>query len=191
MNPTLPTHIKRWSLERLQFLLGHLEDFIEDDSKDIRTRAAQFVSADGLDKIQDLLVTEPNDPALPTLLLEKLSAFYESGLLLQRGPAAENANWWATDVFWRGNVFHLDLEDQIQVNKLVPEVAPLQVQRALAQKTLASVKLDFLVTHGDAHAYLIKPTPTLAYVLISNLPAPWSADHVAHTHRLINKCFIY
>jgi hypothetical protein len=183
--------LRRWSLERVQFLLAHVEDFIDDDEKDLKERARNFVSESGLDKIEKLVEADPSDPHLPGRVLEKLSHFFEAGLLLQRGPAQENANWWATDLFWRGNLFHLELQDQVQANRLVPEMPPLQVSKAPAEKTLKLLNLQFLAPAGEADAYLIKPTPTLAFVLISNLAAPWSVDHVANAHRLVNKCFIY
>lgn len=183
--------LTRWSLQRVQFLLAHVEDFIDDDAKDLRERARHFVAATGLEKIEKLIECDPGDPQLPVRLLERLSTFFDSGLLLQRGPSTDVANWWVTDLFWRGNSFHLELNDQVQGNRLVPEIAPLQVHRAPATKMLATVNLQFLVTTNDADAYLIKPTPTLAYILVSGLAAPWSVDHLAHTHRLVNKSFIY
>jgi hypothetical protein len=183
--------LSRWSLERLQFLLAHIEGFIDDEERDLKERARQFVAADGLDKIEKLLEGHPNDMQLPQRVLERLSVFFDSGLLLQRGPSQESAGWWVTDLFWRGNVFHLDLKDQVQANRLVPEVPPLQVNRMPAQKMLDGLNLKFLSTSAEADAFLLKPTPTLAYILISNLGAPWSPDHIAHTQRLVNKCFIY
>ncbi len=181
-------------VERVKFLLSHIESLIEDNGGEVRElkeRASIFQAATGLDGIETLCELEPSDPQLPAFLLERLAGFFDAGLLLQRGPSVEAANWWVTDLFWRGSAFHLDLNDQVQGNRLVPEVPPLQVQRASALKTLATVNLQFLAPHGDADAYLIKPTPTIAYVLICSLAAPWSVDHVAHAHRLVNKCFIY
>lgn len=183
--------IGRWSLERLKFMLAHIEGFIDDENREIKTRAKEFVAAGDLDKIQKLLESDPSDVQLPHRVLERLSAFFDAGLLLQRGPSQEKASWWVTDLFWRGNIFHLELGDQVQANKLVPEVPPLQVSRMPAVKMLESLNLKFLSTAPDADAFLLKPTPSLAYVLISNLGAPWSADHIAHTQRLVNKAFIY
>jgi hypothetical protein len=183
--------IGRWSLDRLQFLLAHIEGFIDDEDKEFRERARDFVPADGLEKIEQLVEAHPNDADLPQRVLERLSAFFDSGLMLQRGPSQENAGWWVTDLFWRGNVFHLNIKDQVQANKLVPELPPLQVNRMNALKMLETLNLKFLSVSPEANAYLLKPTPTLAYAVISNLPAPWSVDHIAHVQRLVNKSFIY
>lgn len=183
--------IRRWSLERLQFMLAHIEGFIEDEDRDFRERAREFSPASGLDKVEKLVETHPNAAELPQRVLEGLSAFFDSGLMLQRGPAQESAGWWVTDLFWRGSTFHLDIKDQVAAGKLVPEVPPLQVNRMPALKMLDGLNLKFLSTSADANAYLFKPTPTLAYVVISNLPEPWTEDHIAHTQRLVNKSFIY
>ncbi|MGZ3722277.1 MAG: hypothetical protein ACXVA9_05070 [Bdellovibrionales bacterium] len=191
MTEPIKETIGRWSLDRLQFMLAHIEGFIDDENAEIKERAREFVPADGLDKIEKLLESDPSDVQLPHRVLERLSAFYDAGLLLQRGPAQENAGWWVTDLFWRGNIFHLEIKDQVQANRLVPEVPPLQVNRMPAQKMLETLNLKFLSSSHEADAFLLKPTPTLAYVLISNLGAPWSGDHIAHTQRLVNKCFIY
>ena len=184
-------NLKRWSLERVQFVLGHIEDFIDDDSQEMRERAKNFSAQTGLDKVESLLQGDPQDPQAPTQLLERLAPFFDSGLLLQRGPSPENGNWWVTDIFWRGTAFHLDHKDQVNASAVIPQITPLQVHRAGAQKVLAGLKMSFLSPSADADAFLVKPTPSVAYVLVNNLAGPWTGDHLAQAHRLINKCFIY
>jgi len=182
--------LTRWSLERVQFVLSHIGDFMDDDSKALRERARNFAAEGGLEKIEALAGCDPADPHLPTVLLERLSPFFESGLLLQRGVSGSE-NWWVTDLFFRGNAFHLELKDQVDASAAVPAITPLQVHKAPATKVLSALKMDFLNPSPDADAFLLKPTPSTAYVLISNFAKPWSGDHVAEAHRLINKCFIY
>ena len=183
--------IRRWSLERLQFLLAHIEDFIDDEEKELKERARGFSPEIGMDKIERLVDFDPGNAHLPLLVLERMAPFFDAGLLLQRGPAAENAGWWVTDLIWRGNVFHLEIKDQIQASSLIPEMTPLQVNRASASDILARLKLPALTPAKDATALLLKPTPSIAYVLISNLAAPWLEDHVTQASRLVNKSFIY
>lgn len=183
--------IARWSLERVQFVLSHVEDFIDDDAQEMRERAKNFVAQQGLDKVEGLAGCEPLDPHLPTQLLERLSPFFDSGVLLQRGLSDESGNWWVTDLFYRGTAFHLEPKDQVNATPIVPAISPMQVHRAPAVKVLSALKLNFLCPSKEADAFLVKPTPSTAFVLISNFPAPWTGDHVAQAHRLINKCFIY
>jgi|GEM_PF-1319542 len=183
--------LTRWSLERVQFVLSHIEDFIDDESQEMRERAKNFVAQTGLEKVQALAGCDPQEPHLPTQLLERLSPFFDSGVLLQRGVSSESDNWWVTDLFFRGNAFHLELKDQVKATEIVPKITPLQVHRAPAGKVLAALKLDFLSPSPDANAFLVRPTPSIAFLLVSNFPAPWTEDHVAQAHRLINKCFIY
>lgn len=180
----------RWSLERVQFVLGHLDDFIDDEEKELRERARSFVVQTGLEKIESLSTLEPQHPDLPVRVLERLSAFYDAGLLLQRGLADE-ANWWVTDLFWRGNTFHLELKDQIRATGFVPEITPMQVHRAPAARLLPLLQLNWLQPAPDASSFLMKPTPTVAYTLISNLGPLWLEDHLSQSHRLINKAFLF
>ncbi len=183
--------LTRWSLERIQFLFNHIEGFIEDENKDLRERARQFVLNTELNQVNSLVDVHPSDPRLPSLVLQSLSGYFESGLLLQRSPAQDTSHWWATDIFCKGNAFHLELQDQVRASQIVPEMTPLQVHRAPAKPLLEKLKVQFLLPGTSADAYLLRPTPNLAYLLVTNLAPPWSVDHLAHTQRLVNKCFIY
>src|SRR4051812_8700950 len=116
MTQLISEKIGRWSLERVRFLLSHIEDFIDDEDRQVRERARSFVSLGGLDQIETLIDADPSDPLLPHRVLDRLSAFFDAGLLLQRSPAEESGNWWTTDLFCRGNLFHLELKDQILAN---------------------------------------------------------------------------
>jgi hypothetical protein len=191
MADAIQEKLSRWSLDRLQFLLSHVEGFIEDGDKEVRERARQFTPASDIADIKSLVEGDPLDSHLPGQVLEAISPFFDAGLLVQRSPVAGTEHWWCTDLFWRGNTFHLELADQTRADRLVPEMTPLQVHKAPAAKTLNTLKLGFLAAGLDADAYLLRPTPTVAFVLIASLGAPWSLDHITHAQRLINKCFIY
>src|SRR6185503_4317594 len=104
--------IGRWSLDRIRFLLGHIEGFIDDEQKDIHQRAGHFTPADGLDKIEKLVDGDLTGVDVPARVLERLAVFFEAGLLIQRSPNVDSENWWVTDLFWRGTMFHVDLKDQ-------------------------------------------------------------------------------
>ncbi len=51
--------LSRWSLERVQFVLGHLEEFIDDDAKEMRERSKNFVAQTGLEKWKPLPAVTP------------------------------------------------------------------------------------------------------------------------------------
>ena len=123
------------------------EDFVDDDLHELRERARAFVPAGDLDKVSDLVAGAPGDPALPAAIFGKLAAFFNGGVLLQRGLLPEDTNWWVTDIFWRGSAFHLELVDQIRANSVLTELTPLQVHRAPASQVLNKLKLSFL-SHG-------------------------------------------
>lgn len=187
----LTEKVGRWSLQRVQLLLSHIETFIDDESEELRQRAKQFRGQTGLDKIERLIEADPSDPDLPLRLIERLAVFFDAGILIQRGFSPEDGNWWVTDLFWRGNTFHLDLNDQVRANALIPDLTPLQVNKAQAKSILKSISMEFLAPSDDTQAYLLKPTPGVALLLLSDLPAPWAVDHIAHAHKLINRSFIF
>lgn len=176
-----------WSLQRLKFLLAHVEDFVDTEWKEIRERAVNFAPQTGLDKIQDLVEPEPR-VRQPSHVLDRLTPFFDSGLMLAPDP---RGRWKVTDVFWRGSVFHLDADEQSPADHLVRDITPLQVQKAPAPKILKSLGMEFLAPSPESEGYLLRPAPQLSYVLFSNLADPWARDHVAQAHRLINKAFVY
>ena len=190
LDPT-PEKIKCWSLDGVKYLLGHLEDFIDNDVRVIQNRARTFTPTTGLEDVLKLVDGEPGDVRMPGRVFEGLSQHYDCGLMLQRDRATDAEDWLVTDIFWRGSLFHLEAKDLIPASKIIPKITPLQVHRAQASKILNAIHLQFLAGDNDAAAYLLKPMPALAYVLISDLAHVWSADHLAETHRLVNKCFIY
>jgi hypothetical protein len=163
-------------------IMDHIENFIDDETAALEERAKNFVAQTGLDQVESL-VTDPNAKDLAPRVLERLSPFFEGGLLIQSGMV--------TDLFWRGNVFRLGPKDRIHAENLLPEITATQVHKASARKVLSALGLDFMIPAGEGEGYLMKPTPTVGYVLFSGIAAPWASDHVAHAHRLINKCFIF
>jgi hypothetical protein len=183
--------IRKWSLEKVQFIFEHVEDFIENDTKEIREAAKSFEARRDLDGVQSLVEGDPSHPRMAQMVFERLSLYFDVGLLIQKGPGGENANWWVTDCLWKGNVFHLEMKDQIAAAAVIPEMTPLQVHRADAKKVFKALGLEFFLKDIDGEAYLVRPTPHTAYLLVSQLPKPWSASHLETAHRLINKSFIF
>lgn len=175
-----------WTLQRLKFLFAHVESFVDNDWREIRERAANFVPQTGLDQIEDLVEPAPQ-VQLPAHVLDRLTPFFDSGLML----TAAGPRWKVTDVFWRGSVFHLEPDEQCFADQLAQEITPLQVQKAPALRILKSLQMEFLAPSPDSDGYLLRPAPQLSYVLFSNLAHPWARDHVSHAHRLINKAFVF
>ena len=177
----------KWNLQRLKFLLGHIEDFIDSDWKEIRERAQNYMPQTGLEAVKYLI--EPTvEVRQPLFVLDRLTPFFESGLMLK---TEDDLNWQVTDVFWRGSVFHLDADEQADATHLIADVSPLKVKRAPAVKILESLNMEFLAPGAESSGYLVRPTPSLGYVLFSNLADPFARDHITHAHRLLNKAFVY
>ena len=171
-------------------LKGYLEGMIDDEAKALRQRAEGFAPLT-LVGVKSLVESDPSDPKLPGQVLEALTPFFECGVLLQKSPAAGLNHWWGTDIFWRGNNLHLAIDDQVKAHGMVPEMTPLQVHKSPAIKILSAINLSYLAPSADSDAFLVRPTPATAYLLITNHGAPWSVDHLTLAQQLINKCFIF
>jgi hypothetical protein len=182
--------LSKWSLDKVQFLLSHIEDLVEDDSAELKKRIAEFEVQSGLEDIEAFGESDPSDPQVAIRVFEKLAPFYEAGLMVQR-LGTDATQWWLTDFFWKGQVFRLELNDQISANRVVSQTSPLQVRKSDASKLLEELGLGFMRVPTSANAFLFRPTSQVAYILMSDLPGLWSADHVESTQRLLNKSFIF
>lgn len=177
-------NLSKWSLKKIEFLLSHIEEFIEDDNSPIREAVSRFEVQTGLEKVSALHALDPSDPDLSFKVFEKIAPFYEAGLLFQF-----KSDWRVTDFFWRGQVFGLEPEDQIPAGNVMREISPLQVNSARARALLGQLGCDFIRVPDESRSFLFRPAESIAYVLISNLPDIWSADHVEATHTLLNRSF--
>lgn len=165
-----------WSLQQLE-LLGE----------------PNFDVQSGLECVESLTTLSPNDPELPAGVLQRLAPFFEAALLMQRAPSV-NGDWWLTHLNWHGRSYTLSLQEQVRSSAIIPaHITPTQVQRAAAIPVLEKLNMKFLAGPDPAHvdAFLIKPTPALAYLFVSRVAAPWAEDHMREAHRLVNKAFIF
>lgn len=185
MDDLRKTKKTRWGLERLHFFLDHIEDFIDDRSKNSST--VTFEPQRGIENLESLYTGDPEDPNIASTILERLTPFFEMGLLLE----LHSDKWVTTELFWRGQIFRFQPNELIEASAIVNELAPTKVGRKPAYQMLEALKLEFVTVPPSAQAYFFKPIPDTAYVLISDLPEPWSSEHVSATHRLLNKSFIF
>lgn len=179
-------NLAKWTLRQLQFLLSHIEELVGEDRNEIRDQMALFEPQTGLNHIDTLDAGTIEDPLLPARAFEKLAPFYEAGFLAVK----DDANVWSiSHLFWKGQVFELEEEEQPSLNQLVGDISPLQVQRADAARVLNEMGFSYLQVPSTAKCFLFKPSFNAAYILVSDLPELWSEDHVTATHRLLSQSF--
>lgn len=184
--------IKKWSLEKIKFLMSHIEDFIDEDgSHQVSRTAKEFEPQSDISSLSSLSMSEQDTLQTPNRVLERLVPFYEFGFLAQKSTSSESSNWWITDFFWRGNMFRLRLEDQIEVQKFIPPISPLEVKRGQTSLFLKGLKLDFMECQDDSEIFALRPTSHATYFLSSDLPKPWSISHLEETRKLVTKAFNY
>lgn len=182
--------LSKWSLEKVKFLMSHIEDFVDENGSHQVSRTAQeFQASTDIAQIGPLLVSEPENLEAPLKVLERLIPYYEFGFLGQKSVSEENNNWWITDFFWKGNLFRLRLEDQLEVQDFVPAITPLEVKKGKAPLFLKGLDLDFIDCPKDSEVFVLRPTANTAYFLATNLPAPWIETHLEETRHVINKAF--
>lgn len=170
--------------------MSHIEDFVDENgSHQVSRTAKEFQPSSDIEKLGQLLVSEPENREAPLKVLERLIPYYEFGFLAQKSISAENSNWWITDFFWRGNLFRLKLEDQVEVQSLIPSITPLEVRKGQAPLFLKSLDLDFIECPEESEIFALRPTSHTAYFLATDLPKPWIETHLEETRRLVNKAF--
>ncbi len=182
--------LKKWSLEKVKFLMSHIEDFVDENgSHQVSRTAKEFQARTDLDQLAKTIVSEPENREAPLKVLERLIPFYEFGFLAQKSVSSEDPDWWVTDLFWKGSLFRLSLEDQLEVQKFVPTISPLEVKRGKATLFLKGLDLDFIECPDDAEVFVLRPTSNTAYFLATNLPKPWIQSHLEETRKVVNKAF--
>jgi hypothetical protein len=182
--------LKKWSLDKVKFLMSHIEDFVDEDgSQAVRRVAQDFQASSDIANLSQLALSEPETREAPFRVLERLIPYYEFGFLSQKSISVENPTWWITHFFWRGNLFHLTLEDQLEVQKYIPSITPLEVRKGKAPLFLKGLNLDFIECPKESEIFVLRPTSHTAYFLATNLPAPWLETHLEETRKLVNKAF--
>ena len=134
--------LKKWSLDKVKFLMSHIEDFVDENgSHQVSRTAKEFQASSDIENLGKLLISEAENREAPLKVLDRLIPFYEFGFLAQKSISIENTNWWITDFFWKGNLFRLTLEDQVEVQKFVPAITPLEVRKGKAPLFLKGLDL--------------------------------------------------
>ena len=182
--------LKKWSLDKVKFLMNHIEDFVDENgSHQVSRTAREFQASSDVQKLSELILSEPETREAPLKVLERLMPYYEFGFLAQKSISIENENWWITDFFWKGNLFRLTVEDQLEARKFIPMITPLEVRKGKAPSFLKGLNLDFIECPEDSEVFVLRPTSSAAYFLATNLPQPWVESHLEETRKMVNKAF--
>jgi hypothetical protein len=182
--------LKKWSLDKVKFLMSHIEDFVDEEGSHLVSRTAKdFQASSDIQALSELSLSEPETREAPFKVLERLVPYYEFGFLAQKSISVENSTWWITNFFWKGNIFRLALEDQLEAQKFVPPLTPLEMRKGRAPLFLKGLNLDFIECPEESEIFALRPTSHTTYFLATNLPAPWLETHLEETRKLINKAF--
>lgn len=118
------------------------------------------------------------------LVVERMAPFFQAVLWLHRTDP--QGNWIMNRFAWKGQFFELESSECQLPAQALPELSPLKVQKTSASQLLKSLNLEFIFLGELAQAFLLRPTPSDAFVLVSETPGPWAADLLEHSLRLIN-----
>lgn len=196
MDKTKPySSYKRWNTKGLNQLNQNFTSLqktlaewlnTSSDYKDEVRKMADFKSSDDIESVQSLGGDLNSDcPDLPFFILERLTPFFELGFWVHR-----NMEWFIPAFFWRGQLFAMTENEVLPASDLVPpQISPLEVKITSAHRILKASGLDFIHPDHDSRAYLFKPTPECAFVLISSIPKPWAEKKMTHVMHLINAAF--
>ena len=177
----LSEKLTNWSIQKINFLLSHIGDFVDHEKQTLIEDARQFSAQTGLDKVDRLLDGEMPQTELPRRVLERLAPFFDAGLVVLNGKI--------TDIAWRGLIFELMENERIDVANLPDSVTPMSVDRAPAAPVLQAIGLPKLARSEESRIYVMRPAPNIALLWVSDLPDLWAKDHLAEALRLVNKAF--
>jgi hypothetical protein len=178
----------RGLVEKLEHLESSVDDMLNSDAHHQQLeRMRTFAPRTDLTTVDALIDALPDPAPLPSLVLQRLAPFFDGALLLEFNPRLDL--WQLAAFVTRGEYFHLEEKEQLEASHLIQPLGPDQVLKANAEAMLAEIPLPFALSSSSAQAFLILPTPTAAYILISDVPPLWSEDHMRSALRLINQAF--
>lgn len=111
------------------------------------------------------------DPDRAIVVFNRLSQLFDSGLLLEQRDGL-----WVTQASFRGGIAKPWRTPSPPIT--LPSVRPLQALKTPAAPLLAKLAASELDPSKKCSAFLIKPVPEFAYVLMSSLPDLWLKDHL-------------
>lgn len=187
---------QEWTLHRLRGLVErfeHLEESMAEllDNDDLATRLEHmrsFAPSSDFENVVALMDPSASRPEdLPFLVLQRLSPYFEGGLLAQRSDPT--ADWMLTALISRGQHFALSPSERPTLSQLIQPLQPQQVLMAPATALVGEIPVRLPSWSTTAKAFLLMPTPVTSYILISDIPPLWREDHVRRTLNLVNRAF--
>lgn len=113
----------------------------------------------------------------------KLSIFFQAGVLLEN-----NDNIWKAQAeFFKGHTRSIQISPRPTIP--IPSMNCLTVVRAPSRPVLKKLNLSRLDPQNKSQALLIKPTHDFAFLLFSDLPEIWLAEHTETLVRSLGNCF--
>ncbi|MBX2988971.1 MAG: GTP cyclohydrolase [Bdellovibrionaceae bacterium] len=126
--------------------------------------------------VRDLPLGLPEDHLDRAIVLfSRLAGLYDAGVLLENH-----------DGLWRPQAFFRDgqarpLRRDPMPSLPLPDPGPLTALQAPTEALLRRLGLAELDEKNRRRAFLIKPVPDFAYLLLSDLPDLWLKDHLERT----------
>lgn len=101
----------------------------------------------------------------------RLALLFEAGVFLEHSESG----WHPRAVFHQGRPRPVSEDDPVIA---LPRISPLQALKTPSGPILASLGLTALDPRDALSAYLVQPTPEIAFLILSGLPDLWLKDHM-------------
>src|SRR5690349_20253213 len=148
-------------LEKLLEQLTKLETSVTgllESTPHLNSNSGSFQVRDDLQSVTALNVGAPDDPSLPSQVLQQLGSCFVGGLLLQRRAWRGINQWCLTETIVANQHQVWPPEKQLDFSGLIIQVPPDEVRRAKAIQFLPLFPKEVKIPTQDTHGYLMMPT---------------------------------
>lgn len=139
--------------------------------------------------LRSLPVPGLNDPQLPSLVLRHLNPYFVAGLLIERRAWRGMNQWSLTESTVAGEHQTWPPDQQKDLSALIRPLRADEVRRTPSAPLLARLPLQLKLPVTDTDAYLMVPTPEVAYIWFSRTPLIWAESELRHALKLITQAF--
>lgn len=172
---------------QLAVLNRHVSDLLNETDKTLNSMR-NFEPADDLASINSILEPQSvKEAERGAWIVERLAPYLD--IIMWMHHTGVNDSWLMTRFAWRGQIFEMvHAECEIE-GSAVPSVSPLKILKTQGFKILNALHLNFVNIDFDTPAFLLKPTPSDAFIVMSRTPATWLEEKITHIQKLINQSY--
>lgn len=133
--------------------------------------------------VRNLSVGLSGDPLQRSVqIFCRLAFLFECGFMLEKENEVGIPDTWTPRAFFQNGqaqpLHHTSEKPGLSQQIVLPKTAPLEALKNSADSILKTFGKEHFNLDKKLHAYLLQPTPELAFIVFSGLPDLWLRDHL-------------